>query len=67
MFFGLGYKIIPNWNIGADVQYNFGKITTTSLEGITVCSKLTAETNKSIYLVLILILEQCMKERFIKK
>lgn len=30
VFLGLGYKIIPNLSIGADVQYNFGKIETSN-------------------------------------
>ncbi len=47
VFFGLGYKIKPNWNIGADVQYNFGKITTTSIEGITEVQSVTTEKNES--------------------
>ena len=47
VFFGLGYKIKPNWNIGADVQYNFGKITTTSIEAITGVQNSTSETNTS--------------------
>jgi long-subunit fatty acid transport protein len=45
VFFGLGYKIKPNWNIGTDVQYNFGKITTTSIEAITGVQNATRETN----------------------
>ncbi|MFB3390106.1 hypothetical protein [Flavobacterium sp. LAR06] len=47
VFFGLGYKIMPNWNIGADAQYNFGQITTTSVEGITDVASATRETNQS--------------------
>lgn len=47
VFFGLGYKIMPNWNIGADAQYNFGQITTTSIEGITDVQNVTKETNQS--------------------
>ncbi|MHC0439937.1 hypothetical protein [Flavobacterium sp. 3-210] len=47
VYFGLGYKIKPNWNIGADVQYNFGSITTTSIEAITGVQNSTKETNKS--------------------
>ncbi|MDQ6470352.1 hypothetical protein RB619_06845 [Flavobacterium sp. LHD-80] len=47
VFFGLGYKIKPNWNIGADAQYNFGSITTTSVEAITGVANSTSETNKS--------------------
>jgi long-subunit fatty acid transport protein len=33
-FLGLGYRITPNLSIGADVQYNFGRIETSSLEFI---------------------------------
>lgn len=33
-FFGVGYKIAPNFSIGADVNYNFGKIETNNLEFI---------------------------------
>ncbi|MEN2399779.1 hypothetical protein GKZ90_0008315 [Flavobacterium sp. MC2016-06] len=47
VFFGLGYKLKPHWTIGADVQYNFGKITTTSIEGITGVESQTAEVNTS--------------------
>lgn len=47
VFFGLGYKIMPNWNIGADMQYNFGKITTQSVEGISNVQSFSTETNLS--------------------
>lgn len=47
VYFGLAYKIMPNWNIGADAQYNFGKITTTSLEAVTGVQNGTAEVNTS--------------------
>lgn len=47
VFFGLGYKIRPNWNIGADVQYNFGSINTSSVEAITGVQNATRETNES--------------------
>ncbi|HEY1195429.1 hypothetical protein [Flavobacterium sp.] len=47
VYFGLGYKITKNWNIGVDAQYNFGKITTTSVEGITGVDNGTAEVNTS--------------------
>lgn len=30
-FVGIGYKIAPNFSIGADVNYNFGKIETNSI------------------------------------
>lgn len=41
-FFGLGYKINSNLSVGADAQYNFGKIETNSLEfasGIAIGSR----------------------------
>ncbi|WP_343696517.1 hypothetical protein [Flavobacterium sp.] len=47
VFFGLGYKITPKWNIGADLQYNFGKITTTTIEAITGVQNASRETNTS--------------------
>lgn len=47
VYFGLGYKITRHWNIGVDAQYNFGKITTTSLERITGVESATAEVNTS--------------------
>ncbi|MDA6070537.1 hypothetical protein NJT12_12995 [Flavobacterium sp. AC] len=47
VFAGLGYKITPKWNIGADAQYNFGKITTTSVELATGVQNGTQETNTS--------------------
>ena len=47
VYLGLGYKIRPNWNIGADVQYNFGEITTTSLEAVTGVQNTTSEVNTS--------------------
>ncbi|HQF48724.1 hypothetical protein C3L50_06975 [Flavobacterium alvei] len=34
VFLGTGYRILPNWSIGANVYYNFGKIQTNSLEFI---------------------------------
>lgn len=45
VYFGLAYKILRGWNIGADAQYNFGKITTTTVEGITGVQNSTAEVN----------------------
>ena len=45
-FFGAGYKIIPGLNIGADVQYSFGKINSSSLAFITGVPVGTQETNK---------------------
>ncbi len=47
VYFGLGYKIMKNWNVGVDAQYNFGKITTTSIEAITGVQNGTAEVNSS--------------------
>ncbi|WP_456312839.1 hypothetical protein [Pseudomonas shirazensis] len=47
VFLGLGYKITPKWNIGADVQYNFGKISTTTIEAVTGVQSATRETNAS--------------------
>lgn len=47
VYFGLAYKIMRNWNIGVDAQYNFGKITTTTVEGITGVQNSTAEVNSS--------------------
>jgi hypothetical protein len=47
VFLGLGYKITPKWNVGADVQYNFGKISTTTIEGVTGVPSATREINAS--------------------
>lgn len=47
VYFGLGYKVKPNWTVGADVQYNFGKITTTSIEQVTGVQNGTSEINAS--------------------
>jgi hypothetical protein len=47
VFFGLGYKIKPHWTIGADAQYNFGKITTKSVELASGIQNATQETNAS--------------------
>ncbi|MDR7208305.1 hypothetical protein [Flavobacterium piscis] len=47
VFLGLGYKLKPNWNVGADIQYNFGKIETTSIEAITGVASSTREINTS--------------------
>lgn len=47
VFLGLGYKLKPNWNIGMDIQYNFGKIETTSVEAISGVASSTIETNTS--------------------
>lgn len=48
VYLGLGYKITPKWSIGADVQYNFGKITTSSVEYVTGIQNPTSETNSSV-------------------
>ncbi|CAD0001542.1 hypothetical protein [Flavobacterium salmonis] len=47
VFLALGYKIKPNWSVGADMQYNFGKIETTSIEAITGVASATREINTS--------------------
>ncbi|OXG09477.1 hypothetical protein BC749_101946 [Flavobacterium araucananum] len=47
VFLGLGYKIKKHWTVGADAQYNFGKITTTSVELVTGVQNATRETNAS--------------------
>ncbi|PRZ26509.1 hypothetical protein [Flavobacterium granuli] len=44
-FLGLGYKITPNFSIGADVQYNFGKIENSRLEFVTGVPLGTQELN----------------------
>jgi hypothetical protein len=46
-FFGLGYKIKPNWNIGADLQYSFGKIETSGLVQVNGIESATSEINTS--------------------
>lgn len=45
VFFGLGYKISPSLSIGADVNYNFGKIESNNFEYITDVSIGTRELN----------------------
>ncbi|OAZ04040.1 hypothetical protein [Flavobacterium succinicans] len=45
VFFGSGYKVTKNFSLGADVQYNFGKIETDNLEYITDVPVGTRETN----------------------
>ncbi len=45
VFLGFGYKIAPNLSVGADVQYNFGNIETTSLEFVTNVPVGTRELN----------------------
>ena len=44
-FFGVGYKVTPNFNVGADLNYNFGKIETNNFEYITDISIGTRELN----------------------
>ncbi|WP_348800450.1 hypothetical protein [Flavobacterium adhaerens] len=46
-FFSLGYTIIPNLVIGADIQYNFGRINNTNLEFLTGVLVGTEEKNKA--------------------
>jgi long-subunit fatty acid transport protein len=45
VFLGVGYKIKPNFSVGADVQYNFGKIETNSMEFMTGVPVGTQELN----------------------
>ena len=45
VFLGFGYKIIPNLSIGADVQYNFGKIETSNAQFIENVAIGTRELN----------------------
>ncbi|MFV8467057.1 hypothetical protein [Flavobacterium sp. LB1P62] len=45
VFLGAGYKVAPNFSIGADVHYNFGKIETNSLEFLTNVPVGTRELN----------------------
>lgn len=44
-FLGVGYKINPNLSVGVDVNYNFGRIETTSFEYITGVTIGTSEMN----------------------
>lgn len=44
-FLGIGYKISPDFSVGADVNYNFGKIETASFEYITGVAIGTSEKN----------------------
>ncbi|WP_268847998.1 hypothetical protein [Flavobacterium aestivum] len=46
-FLGLGYTIIPNLVVGADIQCNFGRINNSNLEFITSVPIGTQEQNKS--------------------
>jgi long-subunit fatty acid transport protein len=47
-FLGVGYKVTPKFNVGADLQYNFGGIETSSLEFITGIPVGTREMNTSL-------------------
>jgi hypothetical protein len=47
LFFGLGYKLTKNFNIGADIQYNFGTIETKSLRFVDDVQFGTREKNLS--------------------
>jgi hypothetical protein len=46
-FFSLGYTIIPNLVVGADMQYNFGRINNSNLEFLTGVLIGTQEKNKA--------------------
>ncbi|WP_281238687.1 hypothetical protein [Flavobacterium praedii] len=46
-FFSLGYTVIPNLVVGADIQYNFGRINNTNLEYITGVFIGTQEKNEA--------------------
>ena len=46
-FLGVGYKIASNFNIGADINYNFGKIETNSFEFISGVPIGTRELNSA--------------------
>jgi hypothetical protein len=46
-FLGVGYKISPNFSVGADAQYNFGKIETNTLEFATGIPIGTRELNRA--------------------
>ncbi|WP_348824277.1 hypothetical protein [Flavobacterium aestuarii] len=46
-FFSLGYTVMPNLVIGADVQYNFGRINNSNLEFLTGVLIGTEEKNKA--------------------
>ena len=47
VFLGIGYKITPKLSIGADVNYNFGKIETNNLEIINGVTLGTREMNSA--------------------
>ena len=44
-FLGVGYKVTPNLSLGADVNYNFGKIESNNLEFVTGVPVGTRELN----------------------
>lgn len=46
-FFSFGYTVVPNLLIGADMQYNFGRIENTNLEFITAVPIGTLEENEA--------------------
>ena len=46
-FFSIGYTIVPNLVVGADIQYNFGRINNTNLEFINGVFVGTEEKNKA--------------------
>jgi hypothetical protein len=47
IFLGFGYKVNPNLSIGADINYNFGKIETKNIEKISDVQFGTQEFNSS--------------------
>lgn len=47
VFTGVGYKLNKNWSVGADIQYNFGDIKTTSTVYQDQVQNGTRETNSS--------------------
>jgi len=47
VFLGAGYQISKNWRIGATGQYNFGKISTTSVQLVSEVQSGTQEVNNS--------------------
>ncbi|WP_309642447.1 hypothetical protein [Flavobacterium sp.] len=47
VFLGFGYKINPNISVGADINYNFGKIETVGIEKIPEVQLGTQEVNTS--------------------
>ena len=47
VFLGLGYKLAPGLSLGADAQYNFGRIETSSIEIIDGVASGTRELNEA--------------------